>query len=482
MTTPTEAESRPPLARHHAIGIDVGTSALKVSVLTNGGLVRTFTSRGYPTNAPASGYAEQDPDDWWHALGEVLDVVFSHYPQITADNTILGLTGQMHTTVLRDETGRVLRPAILWADARAETECRELLAREPSWEEVTGCRPIPAFTSAHLRWLAAHEPETLRRAARLAVPKDDVRQRLGAGWATEPSDASAMNLMDTRTDSWSAPLIAATGASLGLFAPIVASAAITGTVQQLPSNTQTAAFLGVPVIAGAGDQAAQAIALGVRDDGQLGMSVGTSGVAFQAAAAPRPGAFRHALPKTWLALDSTHAAGLAIAWWSRVANLSYHDFPAKIVRPDAPLFLPYLQGGRHGGGAPGTLSDLRATHGAADIASAVMEGVAIELLRLARGVSGGTLGASAIGVGGHAAELPALRSVLAAGFDRPIWSSTRGSAYGAAVLAAQAAGWADLTPESLDGGGEAEAPDPELVEYVAQRIIRYEALLEQLTA
>ena len=105
MTTPTEAESRPPLARHHAIGIDVGTSALKVSVLTNGGLVRTFTSRGYPTNAPASGYAEQDPDDWWHALGEVLDVVFSHYPQITADNTILGLTGQMHTTVLRDETG-----------------------------------------------------------------------------------------------------------------------------------------------------------------------------------------------------------------------------------------------------------------------------------------------------------------------------------------------------------------------------------------
>ena len=194
-----------------AIGLDVGTSAVKGAVLTAAGASFSYSSTGYVTARPAPGWAEQNPDDWWHAVGDVLNQILEAHPLLNASNATVGLTGQMHTTVARDDHGRLLRPAILWSDNRATELAPRLVAAQPNWVDLTGNEPIPAFTSAHLAWLRAEEPDVFSRIGRVSVPKDDIRERFGAGWATEPSDASAMNLMDTRTDRWAVDLLNVVG-------------------------------------------------------------------------------------------------------------------------------------------------------------------------------------------------------------------------------------------------------------------------------
>lgn len=467
----------------HALGIDIGTSAVKATLLSSTGTTDSETSSGYPTASPRPGQAEQNPDHWWTAVGEVLTGLLARNPGLDASTTTIGLTGQMHTTTLRDEAGDLLRSAILWSDSRAAAECAALTSSMPQWADVTGNALIPAFTAAHLAWVRANEPHIFERIHTVAVPKDEIRARLGAGWATEPSDASAMSLLDTRTDEWAAELVDAVGIRISMLPPIVPSGDITGHIQVLPGSGALDRLLGTPVIGGAGDQAAQAIALGVTHEGSLGLSIGTSGVAFGVLTAPRPGSFRHAEPATWLALDSTHAAGLALSWWSAISPVAFDDLaPAdhESGQP-SPMFLPFIQGHRGGQGAPGTLTDLHVSHGARDIAAAVMEGVALELVRLARSVAGPQPGRGEVGIGGRAGRIPGLRALIAAGLDRPVRFSDRGSAFGAAVLAAQTAGWYD---DFLARASETTAPttpDARLAAQLVPRMRRYDQLIGELT-
>ena len=292
-----------------------------------------------------------------------------------------------------------------------------------------------------------------------------------------------MNLMDTRTDAWSPSLLAAVGVDERSLAPIVPSAQITGRISSLPPLRHDGTrLLGIPVIAGAADQAAQALALGAVADDAIAVSIGTSGAAMQAVGEPRPGAFRHAVPGTWLALDSTHAAGLALTWWSGISQRPVDAVSEpRRAAADLPLFLPYLQGGRAGHGAPGTLTDLRSTHDAGDIADAVVEGVGIELVRLVREATLGRIPEAPIGVGGRAARLDALRGVMAAGLDRPIRYSGFGSAHGAALLAASAAGWPGPAFEADAGGDTITLPDPAVAERLTERMARYSHLVDQLS-
>lgn len=462
-----------------AIGLDVGTSAVKGEVISSTGRRTDYVSAPYPISHPQVGWAEQDPDDWWRAVGEVLDLVLASHPTVSATNAIVGLTGQMHTTVVRDRAGSLLRPAILWSDSRAVDAARELGEEPVDWVGRSGHAPIPAFTSAHVAWLRRHEPHVCARMASVSVPKDDIRLRFGAGWATEPSDASAMNLMDTHTDEWAEPLVDAVGLDEHLLPPIVPSSQVTGHIEQLPPlRGDGRRLLGLPVVAGSGDQAAQALALGATIDGAIAISIGTSGAAFQAASRPRPGAFRHCIPRTWLALDSTHAAGLALTWWSGIIG---RPLDTDHEAADLPMFLPYLQGDRDGQGVPGTLTDLRATHGAPEISSAVIEGVGIELVRLVRGVSGGRIPPDPIGVGGRAAQIASLRDLVAAGLQRPLRCSSLGPAHGAALLAASAAGWDGRPGGGGTDGDVTTTPDPALARRMEQRIARFEHLLRRLS-
>lgn len=470
-------------AERFALGIDVGTSAVKVSVMSSHGRHASFVSAGYAISSPAPGFAEQDPEDWWLGAGEALESALAAFPEVSGESAVVALTGQMHTTVLRDQEDALVRPAILWSDTRAREAAETLqTASAVPWMSVTGNRPIPAFTSAHLAWLGAHEPASLGRAVRVSVPKDDLRYRLGAGWATEPSDASAMNLMDYRSDQWRPELLEYLGVREDVLPPIVPSAQVTGRIRSLPPGGENIGrLLGAPVLAGAGDQAAQALALGVRKDGLLGLSVGTSGAALQASATPRPGSFRHALPGMWLSLDSMHAAGLALTWWADMAGIDfdgYSDIQAADVTAQSPMFLPYLQGARGGHHIPATLTDVRASHTKADITASVLEGVAIELVRLARGLSEQGIAPGTVRIGGRAGRLAALRQLIAEGLERPVAYSPGGSAAGAAILAAEASGWA---PEPALEHGSTAHPSPEGSALFASRLNRYMHVLKALS-
>ncbi len=469
----TRTSGDPGLGDRALVGIDIGTSSAKATVL-RAGRVTELASRPYPTRHPAPGHAEQEPDDWWRAVGDLLSTVAAEIgPRV---GVAVGLTGQMHTSVLRDEAGTRLRPAILWSDERAGHEAAALERAVPDWEDVTGNSPIPAFTASHLAWVARNEPEIASRIASVTLVKDEIRERLGAERTTEPSDASGTCLLDTRTDEWSSRLLDAARVSRGWLPGVVPSAALVGEIRRHPAGDER--LFGSPLVAGAGDQAAQAVALGVVADGDVGVSVGSSGVAFSVLSTPRPGSVRHALPASWLALDSVHAAGTALSWWSGVAGVPLEDMGQSGARRGAPTFLPHLQGHRDGTGAPGTLSHLRIDHGRDDISYAVVEGVAIALARLVRSVTTRELPAE-IKLGGGAGRMPLLRTILATLLDRPVVHSSRGPAFGAAVLAAQGVGWSELVP-APGADSERSDPDPDWAPQLLERAARHDALESQI--
>lgn len=441
-----------------AIGVDVGTSAVKATLVTEGGAVLDAVSAPYETRHPEPGRSEQQPDDWWAAVRAVLAELVAR-GGATAGRTVVGVTGQMHTSVLRDAAGAVIRPAILWSDERARAEAAELAGAVPDWADIAGNAPIAAFTAAHLMWLARHERSSWDRITEVAMVKDDVRRRLAGGWAAEPSDASSTALLDVRTDAWSDVLLEAVGVQREWLADVRPSGEV---VAQLRGGLPGAeALAGAQVIAGAGDQAAQAVALDLVAAGDVGISLGSSGAAFAVSTRPRPGAFRHALPERWLALDSSHAAGTALAWWSRVGKVSFAHMGRLRPTASAPVFLPYLQGHRAGPGVPAGLVNLRVEHGADDLAFAVVEGVALELAGLVRRIAGTDLPAT-IGLGGRAGQLPLLRLLLATALDRPVAYSSRGPAFGVARLAATADGWEEQFLAGTASGATPTEPDARL--------------------
>ncbi|MGB4136357.1 MAG: FGGY family carbohydrate kinase, partial [Microbacterium sp.] len=425
------------MGRRAALGIDVGTSSVKASLLRETGEVVAAGSAPYPTEHPQEGWSEQDPSRWWAAVGEAVGRVMQGRDR---DDVVVGLTGQMHTSVIADAAGEVLRPAPLWSDRRSAGAVARLAAAHPEIAAITGNALIPAFSLAHLAWIAEHEPETFARIASVTVPKDHLRRRLGAGETTEPSDASAMALLDYRTDRWAAEIADLIGLPVSALPDVVPSHEVTGEIGAVPPGAES--MRGARVVGGAGDQAAQAVALGVTAPGALGLSLGTSGVAFQSLAEPRPQSFRHAYPRTWLALNSMHAAGLALSWWAGLTGIPVADLSAGAEhRTDVPTFLPYLQGHRGTQGAPGSLIDLDSRHDAYDIARAIMEGVAAELVALADSVGGGT-GDEVVYLGGGGGRSAVWRQIVADAFGRPVAFSDRDSSFGAALIAAETDGWA----------------------------------------
>lgn len=466
-----------------AIGLDVGTGSVKATGITADGRVVRAASQPYQVQVPHGGWAEQDPEVWWRAVGQALDLLVPQLPEGRPEATVIGLTGQMHTTVLLDDQGRVVRPAVLWSDQRATAEASEL-AQVPGIGEITGNVPIPAFTAAHLAWLSSNEPSAMAGAAMLLNPKDFVRFRLGAGWASEPSDASATGLFDTRSAAWSLPVLQRAGIRADLLPPVVGSGAVTGCVETLPpgvADTVVRRLRGCRVVGGAGDQMAQAVALEVVRPGQLGISLGTSGAVLAALNEPGLGVFRHAVPGTWLALDSTHAAGLVLTWLAGIAGLPVGELISMASGPgNAPVFLPYLQGHRGGRGAPGALVGLDHSQGVAELAYAAMEGVAFELARLAHGLVGRVREKplpEVIRLGGGGGRSTLWRLILACATERPVLFTDRDSAFGAAVVAARADGWYERFTAADSEPATRTDPDPDWLPRLRDRQSRFEELL-----
>jgi len=403
------------------VGIDVGTSGVKGIAISPRGDVLAVEEEPYPLSTPQPGWSEQDPDDWWRATQAVL----ARLPRGP-----LGFSGQMHGLVTLDADGKVLRPAILWNDQRTAAECAEIEERIGLARliELTGNRALTGFTAPKLLWLRRHEPHVFERIAHVLLPKDYVRLRLEGEHAIDAADASGTLLFDVAHRRWSDEVLAALDLPREWLPPAHESTAI----------------------AGAGDQAAGALGVGIDVPGPLSVALGTSGVVFgvlpsySADAEARLHTFCHAVPGTWHAMGVMLSAAGSLRWLRDVVGGDDATLVAEAEAwpPGAEglTFLPYLTGER----TPHADPDARAAfvgltvrHDRGALARAVLEGVAyglrdsLELLR--------SLGFEAetgrISGGGARSDLWTRIVATVLGIPLERTAVDEGAAFGAALLA-----------------------------------------------
>ena len=423
------------------VGLDVGTTGVKALSLSPEGEVLARAEESYDLSTPRPGWAEQDPEDWWRAAERAL-------ARLGGKPSAIGLSGQMHGLVVLDERDRVLRPAILWNDQRTEAECAEIeesvgLAR---LIELTGNRALTGFTAPKLLWLRHHEPGTYARIAHVLLPKDYVRLRLTGEHAIDVADASGTLLFDVARRRWSEEMLEALELDPAWLPRALESPEISGT---------TAA--GLTVAAGAGDQAAAALGVGVDRPGPVSVVLGTSGVVFAAlpafAADPqaRVHAFCHAVPGGWHAMGVMLSAAGSLRWLRDTlgAGRGYDELIAAAGEwspsTEGLTFLPYLTGERTPHADPharAAFAGLTLRHDLGAFVRAVLEGVAYGLrdsLELLRELGVDPRAGHASG-GGARSELwlRILASVLGIPIRRA--ATDEGSAFGAALLGGVAAG------------------------------------------
>jgi xylulokinase len=412
------------------VGLDVGTTGVKALAITPEGDVVASAEEGYSLSSPHPGWAEQDPDDWRRASEAAL-------ARLGVDPAGVGLSGQMHGLVCLDAQGDVLRPAILWNDQRTAAECAEIEERVGLERLIalTGNRALTGFTAPKLLWLRRHEPDVYARIHRIVLPKDYVRLCLTGEWAIDAADASGTLLFDVAQRRWSDDVLDALEIPAEWLPPVSESTEI----------------------AGAGDQQAAALGVGVIAPGAISVVLGTSGVVLAALPAyahdaeARVHAFCHAAPDLWEAMGVMLNAAGALQWFhdAFASDLSFEDLTAEAARceagADGVVFLPYLQGERTPHADPGataSFSGLSLRHGRAHLARAVLEGVAyglrdsLELLRqlgvepaIGRASGGGARSRLWLEIVASVLELPLERCAV-----------DEGSAYGAALLAGVASG------------------------------------------
>jgi xylulokinase len=467
------------------VGLDVGTTGVKALALAPDGEILARAEADYPLSTPQPGWAEQDPEDWWRASEQALDALG------VADVAGIGLSGQMHGLVVLDDAARVLRPAILWNDGRTGAECDELEERVGGRRrlvELTGNRALAGFTAPKLLWLRNHEPETFGRIAHVLLPKDYVRLRLTGERAIDVADASGTLLFDVGARRWSDEVLAALELPVEWLPRALESPAVSGAAN------------GVPVAAGAGDQAAGALGVGVDRPGPLSLVLGTSGVVFAAlpefATEPegRLHVFCHAVPEGWHAMGVMLSAAGSLRWL-RDAVAPGEEYAALLAEAErwAPgaeglVFLPYLAGERTPHADPdarGAFAGLSLRHDRGALVRAVLEGVAYGLrdsLELLRELGVEPQSARVSGGGARSGLwLRIVASVLGLPLERT--AAEEGAAYGAALLGGVAAGTFADVHEAVAATvrvTETIEPDPEWARAYEDGYRRFRALYPAL--
>ena len=441
----------------HAIGIDFGTSGPKAVLVDESGRTVGRASRTYATRFPHAGWAEQDPDSWWRSLAELVGELAAGGQSPDA----IGLSGQMHAPVFLDSVGEVLTPAILWNDQRSIAECEDIDrltdGRIADW---TGNPPRTAFTASKILWIRRHLPEVYARIDTVLLPKDYIRFRLTGAFGSDPSDASGTNLFDVGQGVWSEATLAALDIPAGWLPPVADSSAVVGRITDAAA-ARTGLPTGIPVVAGASDQAAAGIGCGVVEPGALAIILGTSAVvsATLTDAATDPTAachtFRHGLPDAWQMMGGVLSAGGAVQWYrdriapepgqpgAGAAN-GYDEILAgvKTVSPgaDGLIFLPYLTGERAPHNDPharGGWLGLTARHERRHMARAVLEGICFALRQVVERIEQAGVPSEQLRVAGGGARGSVLTEILASVLSRPVVpvETVDASAYGAAILA-----------------------------------------------
>ncbi|MDR7416873.1 MAG: xylulokinase [Armatimonadota bacterium] len=444
------------------LGIDVGTTGAKAVLVDGQGRVLASATHDYPLSVPRPGWSEQEPQAWWEATVLSIRAVLAAQ-DVQVDG--VGLTGQMHGLVALDPKGEVLRPAILWNDQRTAEEVAWITERVGPQRvlELTGNPVLTGFTAPKICWVRRHEPQVYRRIAHVLLPKDYVRYRLTGTLATDVADASGTSLFDVRGRRWSDEMLSALEIPRSWLPDVFESPEVVGRVSEAAAGL-TGLRAGVPVVAGAGDQAAQAVGAGIVRSGLLSVTIGTSGVVFahldavQVDPLGRTHTFCHAVPGKWHVMGVMLAAGGSLRWlreglgipdWHRAGGDPYALMTeeAAEVPPGSEglLFLPYLSGERTPHADPfarGAFVGLTLRHRRAHFVRSVLEGVAFGLrdsLEILRTMG---LAPTQVRVSGGGARSALWRQILADVFGTELVTVevTEGAAYGAALLAAVGAG------------------------------------------
>ena len=368
-----------------------GSRAVLVS--EDGAVLASCTTEHEPFASPRTAWAEQDPADWWRASQQAIRDVIKAAGISPKQIRGVGLTGQMHGAVLLDENGAVLRPSIIWCDQRTDEQCAWITQKTGAKHllELT-CNPaLTNFTLTKLIWVRQNEPEIWKKVRHVLLPKDYVRYKLSGEYAIDVADASGTLMLDVTHRRWSDELLGIVDIDRAILPAVFESPEICAKVSA-EAEGLTGIPAGTPIVAGAGDQAAGAIGMGITRPGAVSVTLGTSGVVFAATERPSldPGGrlhtFCHAIPGRWHVMGVTQAAGLSLRWMRDQFSAPGYDYnqlsqEAATAPPgcDGVLWAPYLMGERTphlDSSVRAALTGLAASHTRGYVARAIMEGVA----------------------------------------------------------------------------------------------------------
>lgn len=439
------------------LGIDVGTGGSRAVVIDENGKVLATATVVHKDFASAEiGWAEQNPDDWWqacvNAIREVLQTVKAE--EIAA----IGFSGQMHGSVFLDDSDKVIRPALLWCDQRTEKQCFEITERIGAERLITlvSNPAVTGFTLPKILWLRENEPQNFENVKSILLPKDYIRLKLSGDKASDVTDASGTLFFDVPHRKWSSEMLSAFEIDEKLLPKVYESVEDTGKVSS-EAACKTGLKTGTLLVAGAGDNAAGAIGMGITKKGKTSATIGTSGVIFAVTDAPkldlkgRIHTLCHAIPNRWHNTGVTLAAGLSFKWFRENFGdgHSYDELVKEAEKvssgSDSVIWLPYLMGERTphlDPNARAAFVGLTASHTKAHLTRAVLEGVAFSLRDSLEIFKESGAEITSVRLGGGGAKSKLWRQIQADVYNKPaeIIEADEGAAFGAAILAGVGAG------------------------------------------
>ena len=479
------------------LGIDLGTSGVKVIVLDEHDTLLAQASAPLNVLRPAPLHSEQNPTDWWLATCSAIEELKKTHPALLMSVKAVGLSGQMHGATLLDKNNNIIRPAILWNDGRSAAQCIELEKREPNSRHITGNIAMPGFTAPKLVWVKQHEPENFAKIAKVLLPKDYLRFLMTGDFASDMSDSAGTLWLDVEKRVWSQGMLAACDLTTSHMPTLYEGTQITGKL-----TAEVAAKWGmnqVPVVAGGGDNAAGAAGVGVVKPKQAFLSLGTSGVYFVANEKylPNPeGAvhtFCHCIENTWHQMSVVLSAASCLTWVTQLTGFENEGALLEQVKkcdfsqPNSVIFLPYLTGERtphNNPNAKGVFFGLDSATDAAILGRAVLEGVAFAFAEGQQVLLDAGEQIDDVTVIGGGAKSPLWGKIIASVLNRPLIyreGSEVGPAFGAARLARIAV--TQLSAQQVCVNGKVTQtidPDPIMQDFYAQQYTAYKALYHSL--
>jgi xylulokinase len=436
------------------LGLDFGTSSVKGVLIDKNQKILAIASSPLKVSRPHHGWSEQNPEHWWKATNSVVRHLRKLKPKAVAAVAGIGLSGQQHGATLLDADGEVLRPCILWNDARSFEECKDVLVAEPRAMEITGNIPLAGFTAPKLLWVRKHEPKIFEKVAKVLLPKDYMRFRMTGDYASDMSDSAGTYWLDVEKREWSEAMLKATHMRVDQMPKLYEGTDATGKISAAVAKAWGMPLK--PVIAGGGgDNAASAVGIGAVKDGDAFFSLGTSGVMFVSndRYSPNAGkavhAFCHAMKGKWHQMGVILSATDSLEWLAGVLKTPAPQLTkalgTKLVGPSEALFLPYLSGERTPVGDAqirGALLGLGHESDVKAMTHAVLDGVAFafrDSLEALKDAGSNVKRVMAVG-GGTKSELwlKIIATVLGVPVDLPA-SGEVGGAFGAARMGLMAA-------------------------------------------